>query len=591
MEKTGQLVRISEPIDPYLELAAAQLIAFQNNAPAILFENVKGTKFPVLANLFGTWERCEYIFRDTLSIIPKLIEIKDNPLQILKNPQYLFHLKNAIPKKQKFPAHLFQEIQISDLPQIQCWPKDGGAFITLPQVYSEDVSNPGIMHSNLGMYRIQISGNDYIPNREIGLHYQIHRGIGVHHAIAKELNKPFKVSIFVGGPPAHTFSAVMPLPEGIPELAFAGVLGKNRFRYSKINDFAISNQADFVITGEIVSDKLKPEGPFGDHLGYYSLQHPFPVLKVEKVFARKHKAIWPFTVVGRPPQEDTLFGKLVHKITGNVIPNLIPGLKQIHAVDEAGVHPLLLAIASERYTPYQKIRQPQEILTTANAILGTGQLSLAKYLFITNHESNPNLSVYKLKDFFTHVLERIDFKRDIHFQTKTTIDTLDYSGEGLNSGSKVIFAAVGNPVRKLATEIQEDFFVHTAFKNPRLIFPGAVAVELQEFTNYEKENILIEEQVNKIEIPGNKTVALIVICDNSGFTAQNMSNFLWVTFTKSNPAKDIYGYQSFQKDKHWGCNPPLVIDARTKPHHASALAMPDNITKKAEKILNKYQII
>ncbi len=387
LEKNNQLIRIKEEVDPFLEMAAIHLRVHEAGGPALLFENVKGSTFRAASNIFGTLERSKFIFRDTLQTVQQLIELKNDPVNAIKHPIKNFSaglaaikalpLKNPINK----PV-LFQEIKITDIPQIQHWPMDGGAFVTLPQVYTEDMDKPGIMNANLGMYRIQLSGNDYVPNKEIGLHYQLHRGIGVHQTKANKKGLPLKVSVFVGGPPSHSVAAVMPLPEGISEMTFAGVLGNRRFRYFYKDGFCISTDADFVITGEVYPNENKPEGPFGDHLGYYSLQHDFPLMKVHKVYAKKN-AIWPFTVVGRPPQEDTSFGQLIHEITGSAIQTEIPGLKEVHAVDAAGVHPLLLAIGSERYTPYTPTKQPAEILTIANHILGTGQLSLAKFLFIT----------------------------------------------------------------------------------------------------------------------------------------------------------------------------------------------------------------
>ncbi|NQX98262.1 MAG: UbiD family decarboxylase, partial [Flavobacteriales bacterium] len=441
LERNGHLIRIKEEVDPNLEMAAIQLRVYENGGKAILFENIKGCKFMAVSNLFGTPKRSEFIFRDTFKKVQQLIELKNDPLKAIKSPLKNFSLgllaRKAFPKKVNGLPTDFKETTIDKLPLIKCWPDDGGSFITLPQVYSEDPTNEGVMNSNLGMYRIQLDGNDYKLNEEIGLHYQIHRGIGVHQAKANKLGKPLKVSIFIGGPPAHTLAAVMPLPEGLSELTFAGALGNNRFKYSYVDGYCIATEADFVITGEIHPTKTKPEGPFGDHLGYYSLTHEFPVMKVHKVYHREN-AIWPFTVVGRPPQEDTQFGALIHKLAGSAIQTEIPGLHEINAVDAAGVHPLLLAIGSERYTPYQEVKQPQELLTIANHILGKGQLSLAKYLFISNKDDAPELSCNNIAAFFTHILERVDWRRDIHFQTKTTIDTLDYSGTGVNQGSKVV---------------------------------------------------------------------------------------------------------------------------------------------------------
>jgi 4-hydroxy-3-polyprenylbenzoate decarboxylase len=241
----------------------------------------------------------------------------------------------------------YSTARISDLPLIKNWPMDGGAFVTLPIVYTEDADKPGIMNSNLGMYRIQLNGNSYENDKEIGLHYQLHRGIGVHQTNWNKKGLPMKVSIFVGGPPAHTVGAVMPLPEGLSEVIFSGVLSGRNFRYFYDEDgYCVSSDADFVITGEAYPNDNKPEGPFGDHLGYYSLVHDFPVMKVKKVYHKKD-AVWPFTVVGRPPQEDTSFGALIHEIAGTALPKEIPGLKEVNAVDAAGVHPLLFAIGSE----------------------------------------------------------------------------------------------------------------------------------------------------------------------------------------------------------------------------------------------------
>jgi 4-hydroxy-3-polyprenylbenzoate decarboxylase len=542
--------------------------------PALLFENVKGSRFRAASNIFGTLDRSKFIFRDTLALVQQLIELKNNPAKAFKHPIDNFTaglaaikalpLKNPVSK----PV-LAQQIQISDIPSIHHWPKDGGAFVTLPQVYTEDAEKPGIMNANLGMYRIQISGNDYIPDKEIGLHYQLHRGIGVHQAKANAKGLPLKVSVFAGGPPAHSVAAVMPLPEGISEMTFAGVLGGRRFRYCYQDGFAISTDADFVITGEVHPGENKPEGPFGDHLGYYSLQHAFPLMKVHKVYAKKD-AIWPFTVVGRPPQEDTSFGQLIHEITGTALQQEIPGLKEVNAVDAAGVHPLLLAIGSERYTPYMPAKQPAEILTIANHILGTGQLSLAKFLFITADDTGW-LTTHDIQHYLQYILQRINLTRDIHFYTNTTIDTLDYSGESLNSGSKVVLAAYGEPIRTLATALPGALQNIRGIENAQLVMPGVLALTLKQFSNYANAQAEMEEFNNAMQSVAEndlQQLPFIVVCDDARFVAERLANFLWVCFTRCNPSHDIYGINSFTANKHWGCRGPVVFDARSKPHHA-----------------------
>lgn len=591
LERNGHLIRIKEEVDPFLEMAAIHLRVYENQGPALFFENIKGSDFPAVSNLFGTIARSRYLFRDTLDHVKHLVELRSEPLKGIKSPfkslRSLGVALGALPLKYRSKAPiLFGKTQIDKLPQIVNWPDDGGAFVTMPQVYTEDVGRPGPMNANLGMYRIQLGGNNYIPNEEIGLHYQLHRGIGVHQTKANQLGKPLKVSVFVGGPPAHPLAAVMPLPEGLPELTFAGVLGNRRFRYFYDKDgFCISADADFVITGTVYPDDNKPEGPFGDHLGYYSLVHPFPVMKVHNVYHKKNP-IWSFTVVGRPPQEDTSFGALIHEITGSAIPKEIDGLHAVHAVDAAGVHPLLFAIGSERYTPYLKEKRPQETLTIANQILGKNQLSLAKFLFISSYDDNPSLDIHDVPAFFQHILERIDPTRDLHFQTRTTIDTLDYTGDGLNSGSKVVIAGVGDKKRELTIELPGDFPTIRGFSDSRFVMPGVLAVETVPFTSYEdaETNISAYADILKDKMSILRGITLIVLCDNADFVAENVNNFVWVTFTRSNPSHDIYGVDSFTEHKHWGCHGPVIIDARRKPHHAPELIKDPVVESRIDKL-------
>ena len=591
LERTGQLLRIKEEVDPYLEMAAIHLRIFEQKGPAILFEKVEGSKFRAASNIFGTLERSEFIFRDTLPSVKQLIDIKINPLAAIQNPiKSLAALPaaiNALPNKNPISKPvLFEEINISDLPLIHHWPMDGGAFVTLPQVYTEDADKPGIGSSNLGMYRIQLNGNDYILNKEIGLHYQLHRGIGVHQTKANNLGLPLKVSCFVGGPPAHSVAAVMPLPEGMSEMNFAGVLAGKRFGYTYIDGFCVSTDADFVITGEVFPGENKPEGPFGDHLGYYSLQHPFPVMKVHKVYARKN-AIWAFTVVGRPPQEDTSFGQLIHHITGSAVSNEIPGLKEVHAVDAAGVHPLLLAIGSERYTPFLENKKPAEILTIANHILGTGQLSLAKFVWITAEAKKSKgdrvIDVNNIPEFLAYMLSRMDFSNDLHFYTNTTMDTLDYSGDGLNSGSKLVLAAYGDVRRKLATTIPEKITALNA--NASLIMPGVIAVNAATATIHSIQEKLKGQGENLLEQDG---IAMIIITEDATWMAAEFNNFIWAAFTRTNPSKDMEGVDSYTNNKHWGCKGPLIFDATIKKHHAPAVVKDNELEKKVTAILSKY---
>ena len=595
LEKTGQLIRIKQPIDPNLEMAEIHRRIFEQKGPAILFEQVKGSPFQAVSNVYGTYDRTSFLFRDTLERVKRIVELKIDPTVALKNPlRYLgapFTALQSLPQKQFFSSAIkYGTTTIDQLPLVKSWPMDGGAFVTLPQVYTEDPDRKGVMGSNVGMYRIQLTGNDYVLNEEIGLHYQLHRGIGVHHTKYNKIDEPFRCSIFVGGPPSHAFTAIMPLPEGLTELTFMGMLGGRRFRYSLADEFTLSGDADFVITGTIIKNAKKRQRPFGDHLGYYSLDHEFPYMKVDKVYHRKNP-LWHFTVVGRPPAEDSSFGYLIHEIVKDLAPQEFPGLHEINAVDAAGVHPLLLAIGSERYMPFRD-KKPEEILTIANRILGSGQTSLAKYLWISSKDDDPSISTHNIPAFFKHVLERIDWRRDLHFQTKTTIDTLDYSGSSWNGGSKVVMACCGDKLRTLSVE-KPDLTLPSGYNEISIALPGILAISAPPFTNYEAAASQMKTLCEALASQSSKLdgLPLVVVCDDASFTAKTLNNYLWVTYTRSNPSHDIYGVNAFVEHKHWGCNGPLVIDARVKPHHAPALVEDPAVTKNVDAIFMEEEAL
>ncbi len=582
------LLKIDAPLDPYLEIGALQRRVYQAGGPALLFTNAIGSSFPLLGNLFGTLERTRFIFRDTLDDIRRLVAIKINPFSLLKHPLDIvkaplaaYHLLPVV--TEKAPV-LECSTTLSGLPQLVFWPRDGGAFLTLPQVYSESPAAPGFARSNLGMYRVQISGNSYQADRQAGLHYQIHRGIGAHHAEAIARGDLLRVNIFLGGAPAMTVAAVMPLPEGMPELSFAGLLAGQRMPMTRVpGHLPVYSEADFCISGVVHPARTLPEGPFGDHLGYYSLTHEFPYIEVDAVYHRRD-AIFPFTTVGRPPQEDTSFGAFIHELTGPLIPIVVAGVKEVHAVDAAGVHPLLLVIASERYVPYAAVRQPQELLTVANAILGQGQLSLAKYLLIAAQEDAPALHTHDIPAFLGHILERVDWRTCLHFQTATTIDTLDYSGSGLNEGSKVVIAAAGPVRHRLAVDIPAGLELPPGFGPVAVCLPGVLAIQGPSSLQGRGEGDPQLDQFCSFYRDRDSFAGfpLIVVCDDSFFTAKTLNNFLWVTFTRSNPAVDIYGIRPETRGRHWGCSGSLVIDARIKPFHAPPLVDDPAVERKID---------
>ena len=604
LEKAGMLKRIHAEVDPHLEMAEIARENFRQGGPALLFEHVKGSKFRAACNIFGSDERFNFLFRDGFEQTKTAIQFKSNPAEFFRHPSPAKFWKasqagiNSMPMRSG-SINDFEECCLQDLPQLVSWPMDGGAFITLPQVATRPSENASILQTNVGMYRIQISGNEYIPNEECGLHYQIKRDIARHHQKSLEEGRPLKVSIFIGGPPSHTFAAVMPMPENLSELLFAGMLGNRRFRYFEHDGYIVSSDADFCILGEL-EPGLKPEGPFGDHIGYYSGKHDFPCMRVQKVLCKKN-AIFPFTVVGRPPQEDTLFGKFIHKITEPMVPASLPGVYGIHAVDDAGVHPLCLALGSEAFRPYATAeeREPMELLKTANALLGFNQASLTKYLLIAAKEDAAGLDVNDVPAFFTHVLERIHFDRDLHFQTATTIDTLDYTGTSLNHGSKVVIAAAGVKCRELRNNPSdlESLTLPQGFKVAAIVMPGVLMIE---GPSYKKSETLrdLKDALAHWEFRENYPWISIIdegatnIAANSGTSTNNvLSDFLWLTFTRSDPAQDIYGLDETVEEKHWKCSAPMIIDARIKPHHQKQLTVPTEITAKAKQILKDAGVL
>ena len=597
LEKAGMLKRVHEEVAPYLQMAEIARQAFDSKGPALLFEKVKGCRFQAACNIFGTRERMEFLFRDTLAGTRTAVQFKSNPVEFFKQAGIATLCRaaavgiNSLPRRSG-SIRDFEECTLADLPQIVGWPEDGGAFVTLPQVASRPGERAGILQTNLGMYRVQISGNDYAAD-ECGLHYQIKRDIARHHQKAIEEGRPLKVSVFIGGPPAHTVAAVMPMPENLSELTFAGMLGGRRFRYFVHDGYLVSRDAEFCILGEMAPD-LKQEGPFGDHVGYYSGKHPFPYMHVKKVLCKKN-AIYPFTSVGRPPKEDTIFGDFIHEITRPMVPVSIPGVHAVHAVDAAGVHPLCLAVASERFVPYARPedREPMELLKTANALLGFNQVSLSKYLMLAAKEdASGALDARDVPAFFAHVLERIDFARDLHFQTSTTIDTLDYTGTSLNHGSKLVMAAAGPKRRELRNEPADlaSLALPAGFANPKIAMKGVLMVQWNAGGNA-PATADIAPLLNAIKNwEFRESYPWVSVVDDTSTIGdsdahKSLDDFLWLTFTRSDPAQDAYGIDAHFVDKHWAIQAPLVIDARIKPRHQKVLEVSDNVIQKAREVL------
>jgi len=547
--KEGELRVIDATVDPWLELAEIQRRVVARQGPALLFTRVKDTKFPVVTNLFGTPRRIELAFgAEPIRFLRQVSEA----MEILRNPSLrslwkyrglarsLLRIGTSVKPSGPALECRLSPPRLSILPQIKNWPLDGGAFLTLPLVYSE---HPVTNRSNLGMYRCQI-----FDDSTLGMHFQIHRGLGFHYHEAEKRNEPLPVNVFLGGPPALILAAVAPLPEDIPEAVFASLLlGKKLdfIRNPSISSLLLAAESEFSFIGEIPPKIRRDEGPFGDHYGYYSLRHPFPVFNVRHMFHRRD-AIFPATVVGRPRQEDHYIGDFLQELFAPLYPLVMNGVRDVWAYDDAGMHTLAAAVVSERYK--------HEAFMAGMRILGEGQLSLTKFLMLTDTP----LPLRKFRPLFRHILERADFATDLFIFSPVSQDTLDYTGKRMNEGSKAILMGLGEKRFELQTELTAD--LHSLrFSNPRVYMPGVLVVEGPPW--HERDGVtndLLKEEAAL-------SFRIVIIVDDASECVKSDESFLWTVFTRFNPASDIHP-RAVRIDKfHPRLSSPLVIDCRFKP--------------------------
>lgn len=572
LSKENELLVISDPVDPKLELAEIHRRVVAQKGPALLFNNVKGSRFAVATNLYGSTKRIDLAFgrfpeifiRDAVRTLETFFPPTFDKLW---QSRHLARsaLKMGTRRSHKTPVQNSQLKSLKELPQIQCWPEDGGAFITLPLVYTQ---SPKSGKSNLGMYRIQL-----FDDTHCGLHMQIHRGGGFHYFEAEQNNQALPVHIYVGGPPALTLAAILPLPEDVPEILFASLLQQKKIRTSSndtLSPLPFLNEADFCIVGSVPPKARKPEGPFGDHYGYYSLQHDYPFVNVAHIFHREN-AIYPATVVGRPPQEDHYLACYLQDLLKPLIHLVMPQVESVWAYEESGVHTLAGAVVKDRY--------PREALGTALRLLGEGQLSLSKVLMVTDAK----VDVKDFKNFLPTVLERMDFRSDLFVLSHISQDTLDYTSRKLHDGSKAIFLGVGKPKRTLPKTITGDW-QNPVFHNAHVFCPGVVAVEGSPYEDDKNlAHKLAQEQILQ-DWP------LVVLVDDAKTTTQSAEDFLWHVFTRFEPAADITSRAQNLNRYHVEITPPIVIDCRLKSWYPKVLESDPDVVRNIKPILQKYHL-
>ncbi|MCE9499506.1 MAG: UbiD family decarboxylase [Leptospira sp.] len=570
LRKEKELLVISEEVDPNQELAEIQRRVVSKKGPAILFENVKGTRFPMATNLYGSAKRIEIAFGSRpVGLIKKIAQTAEKimpptPKKIWEARSLAFEALKVGLKKVSTAAVLDNKISPVnnfELPQLVSWPKDGGAFITLPLVYTESIVNG---KGNLGMYRIQFHDKE-----TTGMHIQIHRGGGFHHFEAEQAGKSLPAHIYVGGPPAMTLAAVAPMPEELSELIIASLLLGERLKITRNPDVSvlpIVSDSDFLLVGEIPAKIRKPEGPFGDHYGYYALQHDYPVFKVKNIFHR-NDAIWPATVVGRPPQEDHFIAEFLQELLSPMFPLVMPKVRSVWAYEESGVHTLAAAVVKERY--------PKEAFSAGLRILGEGHLSLTKCLFITNE----NIELKDFRNTLITILERVNTKTDIHIFANISQDTLDYTGPEVNKGSKMIVLGVGEKRNSLKKNISGKI-KNRNFHTPRVFCPGALVVSGPKY----KRNDSVASELLKESIT--KGFIFVFLVDDSTDATNSDQDFLWNIFTRFEPAGDIYGKKTVIRN-HIVFDSPVIFDCRLKSWYPDVVKPDPKIVTRVEERFGK----
>ncbi len=572
LRREGELVDIDVPLSPRLVIPEIQRRTVARKGPALLFRNVEGSAFPVVTNLFGSQKRIDLAFgRQPGQVIKDLVHIVENmlPPKSLGQVWGMRHLapkllKVGLKRRKRGPILQSEIDDLSQLPALTSWPEDGGPFVTLPLVYTQ---HPETGKGNLGMYRVQIQGP-----RQAGMHIQIHRGGGNHYFAAEGKNQSLPAAVFVGGHPAMTLASIAPLPEDVPELAFASLLMGAKLeviRDPNLAELPIPAELDFCIYGRIPPHKRAPEGPFGDHYGYYSLEHDYPYLEVERVFHRAD-AIWPATVVGRPPQEDHYIAIYLQDLFSPLFPVVMKGVKDVFAYEESGVHALAGAIVKERYH--------REAFTYCMRVLGEGQLSLTKVLMATEAD----LDLRDFRPFFEHIVARCDFRTDLHIIANISLDTLDYSGPAINEGSKAIFLGLGD--RRFDLESQAPAsFSNQDFGRACLFCPGVVAVKGPAYRegNDDPQRLLAQPEIQGFR--------LVILHDEPEDAVRSDHDFLWNVFTRFEPAGDIYSAYTVKRN-HLAFEAPLVIDCRLKPGYPKVLAPDDETSNAVDKLWDSLGI-
>jgi 4-hydroxybenzoate decarboxylase subunit C len=570
LRQSRDIVDISCEVDAYLEAAEIHRRVIAAGGPALLFTNVKGARFPLVTNLFGTLRRAELAFgRRPMRLIKRLVELTETivpptPRKIWEARDVARDLLRVGARRRRsgpVTERRAREVRLDELPVLTCWHEDGGNGITMTCVYTQHPERHG---HNLGIYRMQVH-----DRRTTGMHWQIGKGGGFHYSVAEARNEALPVTVFLGGPPALILAAVAPLPENVPELMLASLLAGERLPVVRDDGpHPLVATAELALSGVVPPHERRPEGPFGDHYGYYSLQHDYPIFTVRRV-AHRADAIYPATVVGKPRQEDFYIGDLLQELLSPLFPVVMPSVRDLWSYGETGYHSLAAAIVRERYR--------REAMSAAFRILGEGQLSLTKFLFVTDRSVD-------LRDFpatLAHVLARTNPRTDLYVFSNLSMDTLDYTGPRVNEGSKGVWLGLGDPVRELPRSFQSAD-VPSLIRDVRVFCRGCLVVSGPAFVERE----CVASEIAKL--PALADWPLVVLTDDAERATRSPMNFLWTTFTRFEPAADLHAASQEVARHHIAYAPPIVIDARMKPSYPRELTCRPDIAERVTKRWREY---
>jgi UbiD family decarboxylase len=554
LEARGELRTVDAEVDPDLEIAEVHRRVIAAGGPALLFRRVKGSPYPLVTNLFGTKARVDLAFggrgKEIVARVAALPHRLMPPtLGKLWGERDLFGSLLKVGLRQIGGAAPVRSVcdrpaRLGELPIIKSWAEDGGRFFTLPLVFT---AHPETGGHNLGMYRLQ-----RFDDGATGLHMQIGKGGGFHLAVAERRGEPLPVNVFLGGPPALIASAIAPLPENVPELLLASLLVGERFRLADDphGKLPLAADAEFVLVGEARPGERRAEGPFGDHYGYYSLEHDYPVFRCSHVW-RRPDAILPATVVGKPRQEDFFLGDYLQDLLSPLFPVVMPAVEDLWSYGETGYHALSAAVVKQRYK--------REAMASAFRILGEGQLSLTKFLLVLDRR----IPLVDFKAVLEYVLARADFRTDLYVFGNLSMDTLDYAGPKVNEGSKGVLLGVGDPIRALPSAFTGA--PGGRVRDVRVFCPGCAVVAGPSYAEERDAAAAIAAD------PAFDAWPLVVLVDDAAQAAKSAVNFLWTTFTRFEPAADVHARRTELVRLHPAFTPPIVIDARKKPWYPGEL--------------------